>query len=112
MKILRAISIRQPYAEQTLRGTKLREFRSVNTSIRERVWIYASARPAADAAAWRAVGKEPGDLATGVIVGSVVIAGVDERGPDDFAYRLKDPRRCRPRKVRNQPQPRFWRPEF
>ena len=38
----RALSIRQPYAEQILRGTKEIEYRSVKTNIRERIYIYAS----------------------------------------------------------------------
>ena len=53
MRIVRAISIRQPYAEQILRRLKREEFRSISTRIRERVWIYASERPADDPAACR-----------------------------------------------------------
>lgn len=37
MKIIRAISIRQPYVEQILRGEKRYEYRSQDTKIRERV---------------------------------------------------------------------------
>jgi hypothetical protein len=48
MPIERAISIRQPYVEQILRGTKRFDFRSIGTRIREQVWIYASLRPADD----------------------------------------------------------------
>jgi hypothetical protein len=112
MKVVRAISIRQPYAEQILRGTKRWEFRSTNTTVRERVWIYASARPADDEAAWRTVRKAPGELPTGMIVGSVVIDGVKKKGERDFAYRLVEPRRARPRRATNHPQPVFWRPRF
>ena len=36
---MRALSIRQPYAEQILRGTKRFEYRSRRTAIRERVYI-------------------------------------------------------------------------
>lgn len=113
MKINRAISIRQPYAEQILRRTKREEFRSRSTRIRERVWVYASERPADDPSAWRSAGKKPGELPTGVIVGSVVIATVRTRPRGDFAYKLSAPRRVsRLKKVRNQPQPVFWRPKF
>ena len=42
---MRALSIRQPYAEQILRGTKRFEYRSRPTTIRERVYIYASLKP-------------------------------------------------------------------
>jgi hypothetical protein len=74
MRITRAISIRQPYAEQILRGTKKNEFRSVPTYIRGaglplRQQETGSARPFA------ALGCSPGGLPTGVIVGSVEIVG-------------------------------------
>ena len=42
---MRALSIRQPYAEQILRGTKLFEYRTRPTTIRERVYIYVSRKP-------------------------------------------------------------------
>jgi predicted transcriptional regulator len=41
-----ALSIRQPHAEQTLRGKKKIEYRSMPTNKRERVYIYASMTPA------------------------------------------------------------------
>jgi hypothetical protein len=111
--IERAISIRQPYVEQILRGTKRFEFRSMGTRIRERVWIYASLRPADDPMEWKRLRKQPGELPVGAIVGSVEIAGSLERGPRDFAYKLVAPKRLRRYKVaRNQPQPVFWRPKF
>jgi hypothetical protein len=113
-KPVRAISIRQPYVEQIFRGIKKCEFRSVPTNIRERVWIYASLKPG-PAEAWNNLAKKPGDLPTGVILGTVEI--VDCRATSrkllDFAYVLKAPRRLRtPRRPVNQPQPVFWRPKF
>lgn len=45
-KITRAISIRQPFVELILRGLKKREYRSKPTNIRERVYLYASLKPA------------------------------------------------------------------
>ena len=41
----RALSIRQPYAEQIMRGVKTIEYRSILTHIRGRVYIYASLTP-------------------------------------------------------------------
>lgn len=115
-EILRAISIRQPYAELILRGTKPAEYRSRRTNIRERVYIYASLRPADDTSGWRKVGREPGQLPTGVIVGSVEITAckVRRRGKNlDFAYALRNPKRFRNALLpTNQPQPGFWRPRF
>ena len=113
MPIERAISIRQPYAELILTGRKREEYRSLSTRIRERVWIYASARPADDPAAWRRAGQQPGDLPTAVIVGSIEIADCRKRAPGDFAYKLIGPKRLpRPKRPRNHPQPVFWRPRF
>jgi hypothetical protein len=65
--VMRALSIRQPFAENVLRGTKRIEYRSIPTAIlNERVYIYASLR----------LGNERGrDLPRGVIVGTVEIVG-------------------------------------
>ena len=52
-KPVRAISIRQPYVELIFRGEKKAEYRSIPTNIRERVYIYASLRPADESAAWK-----------------------------------------------------------
>jgi len=114
MKVERAISIRQPYVELILRGEKRKEFRSVRTTVRGRVFLYASVSPADDPAYWRKVGKEPGELPTGRIVGTVeVVDCVWDRRYDCWAYVLARPRRIRPyRAVKNQPQPVWWRPKF
>jgi len=61
-KITRAISIRQPWVELILQGTKRTEYRSRPTNIRERVYIYASLQPANQPSAWRRLGKQPGEL--------------------------------------------------
>ncbi len=94
--IERAISIRQPYVEQILLGKKNYEYRSTLTHIREMVYLYASKKPASDDAEWRRVGSEPGNLPTGVIVGSIVIAHCEWSGKDNcFRYRLESPVRFR-----------------
>jgi hypothetical protein len=114
VKPVRAISIRQPYVEQILRGTKKIEYRSIATNIRERVYLYASLKPAADREAWRGMKAEPGDLPNGVIVGTVETADC-RRGcrKDDYRYILAGPQRLRtPLRAKNQPQPVFWRPVF
>lgn len=113
MPIRRAISIRQPYVEQILRGTKGEEYRYRPTNIRERVYIYASLKPADDEPEWRALRKRPGDLPVGKIVGTVEIVGCEPRGPGDYAYLLARPRRLGKALVpRNQPTPCWWRPKF
>jgi hypothetical protein len=104
----RAISIRQPYVERILTGTKTREFRSRPTRIRGRVYLYAGMKIAEGA---RLTSKVAG-LAKGLIVGSVEIVDCKDL-TDCFAYVLKNLRPYRtPVAARGQPQPGFWRPRF
>jgi hypothetical protein len=114
MTITRAISIRQPWVEQILRGTKRKEYRSVPTRIRERVYLYASLKSEGSPRVWRRLGREPGQVPTGRIVGTVEIAGCrwDSRRKR-YEYVLVRPKRLRsPRMAKNRPQPVFWRPKF
>jgi len=114
MKIERGISIRQPWVEQILRGTKTKEYRSVPTTIRERVFLYASLKPADSPADWRQMEKSPGELLTGKVLGTVEVTGCrwnERRGC--YEYSLERPKRFqRPRTPSNQPQPLWWRPRF
>ena len=106
-----ALSIRQPYAELILRGLKTAEYRSRPTRKRERVLIYASTQPG-DEAGFRQLGCAPGELPTGVLVGSVRIAGCD-RVAGRYHWRLESPRRLahllRPDR---RPQPVFFFPFY
>jgi hypothetical protein len=113
-EITRAISIRQPLVEQILRGEKGFEYRSMNTKIRERVYLYASAKPFDSPELWRKMKVQPGDLPTGVIVGSVEITdSAWDQENDSYAYTLAKPKRLRSHLTAiNQPQPVFWRPRF
>jgi len=112
MRISRAISIKQPFVEQILRGTKRYEYRSVPTNIRERVYLYASLSPRTDKDAWRGITKLKGQLPLGLIVGSVEIVGC-RRDSGEYAYKLAAPMRLRvPLRPINQPCPVFWRPKF
>ena len=134
---MRALSIRQPYAELILRGVKTAELRSRRTSVvGERFYIYA-ARARARVPIWSAdlraggappawlvelaeqVGMiPPGELAglpTGVIVGSAVIERVTPPEPGDadalFRWHLVDVERAkRLRKPTGHPQPVWFRP--
>lgn len=74
----RALSVRQPFAEQIMQGTKRIEYRSILTNIRGRVYIYASKAPAKWA--YEKMGKQPGDYPIGVIVGTVEITSPDNQG--------------------------------
>jgi hypothetical protein len=89
------ISIRQPYVEQILLGVKKYEYRSTLTHIRGRVYLYASKKPVDSPAEWRKAGSERGKLPTGVLVGSVVIAGCKAWKDDGFRYKLEAPKRLR-----------------
>ncbi len=105
----RALSIRQPYAEQILRGTKTIEYRSQPTKIRERVYVYASQTPGA-IEDFEDMGLQPGDLPTGVLVGTIEIS--DCTGyPGDYKWHLAHPQRLsQPIKPENHPQPSWFFP--
>jgi len=107
---MRALSIRQPYAEQILRGTKKIEYRRRLTSIiGERFYIYASLTPG-EAKDFESMGQRPGDLPTGVLVGTVEI-GKCTGMPDDYKWHLKGPRRLkRNLRPRKHPQPVWFNP--
>lgn len=107
-KIELAISIRQPYVEQILLGVKSYEYRSTLTHIRGRVYLYAAKKPVDSVAEWRKVQSTPGELPTGVIVGSVEISGCEPRTNGGFRYKLEKPKRLRKYLVpKSQPTPRF-----
>lgn len=108
---LRALSIRQPWAELILRGEKTVECRSKPTTIRERVYIYASLAK-----------SEPGDpdvhdedggpaaLPRGVIVGTVEITGCEETD-GEYEWDLAHPHRLtEPLPPKEQPQPSWFYP--
>jgi hypothetical protein len=118
---MRALSIRQPYAELILRGIKTAELRSRATSIvGERFYIYA-AKAAAKPPIWSAdlsVGTPPAWLVelaaqvkliepellggvvlpTGVIVGSAVIARIVELPIADCQLPIEAPVQALPRR--------------
>lgn len=111
--ITRAISIKQPFVEQILRGTKRYEYRSVRTNIRERVYLYASLKPRPEKELWREMDKSADQLPKGKIVGSVQIVDCREHPRGGYAYKLANPKRLRVHLVpKNQPSPVFWRPQF
>jgi hypothetical protein len=104
-----ALSIRQPNAEQILRGKKKIEYRNMPTNKRERVYVYASKTPA-DEDAWAEIGKQPGELPTGVIVGTVEVVGC-RRVRGEYYWDLAKPIRLkRPIKPKNHPQPAWFNP--
>jgi hypothetical protein len=137
---MRALSIRQPYAELILRGHKRIEYRSRATKIiGERFYIYASRggtkgrRHEGTEGIWSRdlAGGEPppwiveladamklfdphelAALPAGVIVGSAVIARcIPLPALDIYQWHLADVQRiARPRKPKRQPQPVWFNP--
>ena len=71
---MRALSIRQPYAEWILNGQKREESRSIPTNIRGRVYIYAGLKPAEG---FDKDDIELGYLPAGVIVGTVACVDLE-----------------------------------
>src|SRR5208283_4968652 len=122
---MRALSIRQPWAELILLGHKTIEVRSRRTHLRERVFIYAGLNriePAEEARITAQFGIEVDGLPRGVLVGSVEIVGCLPLGLDDsdaaffliteshgfYAWHLARPHRAEELvKPKNQPQPMF-----
>lgn len=106
---LRALSIRQPFAEQILAGDKTIEYRSKRTHLRECVYIYASKAPA-DALSYEEAGYTVSDLPRGVVVGTIEL--VDCTGEEgNFEWHLANPKRLNPpREVEGMPQPGFFWP--
>lgn len=118
---MRALSIRQPWAELILQGLKTIECRSRPTSVRGRVWIYAARGPATTTPLTQIAN---GDLLRrGFVVGSVEILGCRELRPDDcnaacltvdfdgYGWLLAHPTRLQtPRAPKRHPQPVFFFP--
>jgi hypothetical protein len=110
MKKLRALSIKQPFAEQVMRGSKRFEYRSRPTMIRGRVYVYASLkpRPGPD---WKRVSKGPDGVPLGVVVGTVEVVGCRQLRTGDYAWALNSPKRPRrPIVPEAHPQPVWFFP--
>jgi hypothetical protein len=109
MKSMRALSIRQPYAEQILLGKKKFEYRSRPTNIRERVFIYASLTPGYPED-WEKMKMKHGDLPTGVLVGTVEIKDCTGE-PGNYEWHLAKPERLKQvLKPKKHPQPAWFYP--
>lgn len=107
---MRALSIRQPYAELILRGVKTIEYRSRPTKIvGERFYIYA-ARKWAGVNGHGAEDVREGEAPIGVIVGTATITHCTQEN-GHYCWHLADVKQLRkPRKVKRQPQPVWFTP--
>src|SRR5260370_33192296 len=107
MEWLRAWSIRKPYAELIMLGKKKIEYRSKPTRIRERLYIYASMTPGQSGDFYR-LKLKPGDLPTGVLIGTVEVVGCRE-GSDGCEWLLASPKRLEEAlKPERHPQPAWF----
>jgi hypothetical protein len=105
----RALSVRQPYAEQIMRGVKTIEYRSKPTHIRGRIYIYASLTPGREQE-FQKMNAQAGDFPTGVIIGSVEVFDCTE-GPDEYNWHLAHPIRLDvPFNPQKRPQPSWFIP--
>ncbi len=104
----RALSVRQPFAEQIMRGTKKIEYRSIPTNIRGRVYIYASLKPRTDA--YEKMKVESGTFPAGVIIGTVEIVDCLEKN-GEYHWILANPQRLKKLiPPDGQPQPVWFKP--
>ena len=106
---MKALSIRQPYAELIMRGIKTTDYRSRPTKIRGRIYIYASlgrSDPDDEADCQEDHGIDVESLPRGVIVGTVELFDCDG---DEWQFRLPE-RAGELRKPDNHPMPVWFTP--
>lgn len=113
-KKLKAISLRQPWAEAIMRGGKTKEYRHMMTQHRGPVYIYASlgrVDPEQEAEWAEQHGVDVESLPRGVVVGTVNITGCVEEVGDVFAWTLENPQRLsQPIPPLEKPQPVWFHP--
>lgn len=108
--ISRALSIRQPYAEQILRGVKTSEFRSRPTKVLGEAFLIYAARTPGPTEEFARLGVSVGSLPTGVIVGVATVTHCTQT-PEGWAWHLADVRRLSQTLLPTRhPQPTWWRP--
>ena len=112
---LRALSIRQPWAEEIMRGSKIIEYRSRPTKIRGKVYVYAGLgryTKADYAEIVKEVGYAIDDLARGLIVGTVEIEDcVENKKQGHFEWILRNPKRLKKLlRPTQQPTPAWFYP--
>lgn len=113
-KSLRALSVRQPWAEQIMLGLKTIEYRSFSTDVRGVVYLYASSTryPTEDEREIQAeVDYDLESLPRGVIVGTVEIYECRQGSDGNFEWLLRSPQRLEnPLKPERQPKPAWFFP--
>lgn len=91
---MRAISIRQPWAEKIFRGDKPAEYRKCACRIlHERVYVYAAPKvTSAEREEFRRMGAKPGDFPTRVLVGTIEFESCSG-APGSYSWKIKNPQR-------------------
>ena len=113
---LKAISLRQPWAEEIMLGIKKIEYRRSPTKHRGRIYIYASLGrvPADEIAEWEEEhGVVASDLPRGVLIGTVEIVNCRESDEEEglFEWGLAKPKRLEcPIAPVERPQPVWFHP--
>jgi hypothetical protein len=110
-----ALSIRQPWAEMILRGTKKMEYRSRKTNVRGPVYLYASlTRAVDDDECQKHVGCTWEELDRGKLVGIIRITGCRKLANGDFGWVVEPVKRLdkpiKPIKPETRPMPSFFYP--
>lgn len=96
MKKLRALSVRQPYADRIISGEKQIEYRTFRTNVRGTVYVYASRQ-----------GEDT--PRNGFVIGTVdIVDCVEVEG--EYHWILKHPKPIKKRKPDGIPQPTFFYP--
>ena len=113
---MKALSIRQPWAELILRGLR-NEHRTTRTKVRERVYIYACKAIGASLKEMDEINQAFGTdlnlkiLPRGVLVGTVEIIECKELGYERYEWVMSGPMRIEPYlKPSGFPQPSFFNP--
>jgi hypothetical protein len=83
--VMRALSVRQPWAELIIRGSKTIECRTRPTYVRERVWIYAAEGRAKRDTLTTITIPDQAALPRGVLIGSVELVACRRLRPSDSA---------------------------
>jgi len=112
MKKVRAISIRQPWAEEILQGDKKCEYRQTACRIlNERVYIYASPKvEKKEREEFKRLGLKPGDLPTKVLVGTIEFESCTG-SPKNYRWKIKNPKRlAKYKRPAGKPQPIWFYP--
>ena len=112
MRKMRAISIRQPWAEEILRGQKSYEYRKISCKIlNERVYIYAAPKvEKKERIRFKELNLKPGSLPTKVLVGTIEFESCTG-SHKNYRWKIKNPKRLKNhRKPVGKPQPIWFYP--